>query len=147
MSIMQYCRRFLDELSEHLRDKAFDFCTTNDWKLSSHDIGSKDPDYDKLKKFILDKALSTKKKIVYIKERATESYDDLRESAASIATTSPASVTTPALTPGFDPAIIELTKQLASLTLTLEANMNPSKPSQAPFIQAKPARAFDHCCI
>ena len=38
MSVMQRCRRFLDGLSEQLRDKAFDFCTTKDWKLSSHDI-------------------------------------------------------------------------------------------------------------
>ena len=90
MSTMQRCRRFLDGLSEHLRDKAFDFCTTNDWKLSSHDTGSKDPDYDKLKKFILDKALAAKKRIVYIKERATEGYDELKESVTSVVATPPA---------------------------------------------------------
>lgn len=43
MSIMPRCRRFLDGLSEQLRDKAFDFCSTKYWILSSHDTGAKDP--------------------------------------------------------------------------------------------------------
>jgi len=147
MSVMQRCRRFLDGLSEQLRDKAFDFCTTNDWKLSSHDTGAKDPNFDKLRKFILDKALSAKKKVVYIKERATEGYDDLKESAASVVSTPPASVTTPASTPASDPAIVELTKQIASLTLTMQANMNPPKPVQSPVNQTRPARSYDPRCI
>ena len=38
MSIMQRCRRFLDDLFEQLRDKAFDFCAVKDWKFSTQDI-------------------------------------------------------------------------------------------------------------
>ena len=124
MSDMQRCRRFLDGLFEQLRDKAFDFCAMKDWKLSVQDIGMEDPDFAELKKFILGKALSSKKKVVYNKERATEGYDDLKESAASIVKTPPAPATSSASTPNSDPGIIELTKQLASLTLMMQANMN-----------------------
>jgi hypothetical protein len=70
---MQRCRRLLDGLSERSRDKTFDFCTTNDWKLSSHDTGTKEPDFAELKNFVLGKVLSAKK-VVYNKERATEGY-------------------------------------------------------------------------
>ena len=45
----------------------------------------------------------------------------------TIAKTLPAPNTTPVSTPNSDLAIIELTKQLASLTLMLQANMNPPK--------------------
>jgi hypothetical protein len=84
MSAMQRCKRFLDGLSDRLRDKAFDFCTIHDWKLSAHDTGTEDPDFEKLKKFILTKAQSAKKKVVYDKERATEGYEDLKNSVTSI---------------------------------------------------------------
>jgi hypothetical protein len=149
MSTMQRCRRLLDGLSEQLRDKAFDFCTMNDWKLSSHDIGSKDPDFAELKKFVLGKALSAKKKVVYNKERAIEGYEELKEAAASVIKTppapnsSPAPSTSPIPTPKSDPKMDELTKLLASLTLMLQANMNP--PKQEPAV-SKPPRTYDPRC-
>jgi len=70
MSTTQRVRRFLDGLSDSMRDKAFELCTKQDWKLSSHDTGSTDPDFDELKKFILAKAQTAKRKVVYNKERA-----------------------------------------------------------------------------
>jgi hypothetical protein len=155
MSVMQRCRRFLDGLSEQLRDKAFDFCSTKDWKLSSLDTGTKDPDFDELKKFIIGKALATKKKVVYNKERATEGYDELKESAAAITQTPPAPPTsptsttniTPAATPNADPMMVELTKQIASLTLAIQANMSPAKPPQVSAMESRPQRAYDRHCI
>ena len=130
MSAMQRCKRFLDGLSERLRDKAFDFCTTNDWKLSAHDTGTKDPDFGELKKFILAKAQSAKKKVVYDKERATEGYEDLKGSDASIIrpTTPPAPATSPVPTPVALDSVAELTKQFSRLALIIEANMQANHP-------------------
>ena len=130
MSAMQRCKRFLDGLSERLRDKAFDFCTTNDWKLSAHDTGTKDPDFGELKKFILAKAQSAKKKVVYNKERATEGYEDLKGSDASIIrpTTPPAPATSPVPTPVALDSVAELTKQFSRLALIIEANMQANHP-------------------
>ena len=155
ISNMQRCQRFLEGLSEQLRDKAFDFCSTKDWKLSSHDTGTKDPEFEELKKFITGKALAAKKKVVYNKERATEGYDELKESAAAIVKTPPvppASPTstaniTPATTPNSDPMMIELTKQIANLTLAIQANVVPAKPPQASATESRPQRTFDRHCI
>ena len=73
MSNMQRCRKFLDDLSDTFRDKAFDFCTERDWKLSSNDTDIKNPDFGELKKYILSKALSIQK---YNKERVIEDYEE-----------------------------------------------------------------------
>ena len=72
MSIMQRCRCFLDALSGQLRDKAFNFWSTKDRKLSAHGTGIKNLNFEELKKLILGKALAAKKKVVYNKERAME---------------------------------------------------------------------------
>ena len=77
--------------------------------------------------FVLGKALSAKKKVVYNKERATEGYDDLKKAATEAVKTLPAPSSSPAPTPNSDPAIVELTKQLVSLTLMIQANMNLPK--------------------
>ena len=123
---MQRCGCFLDDLSEQLRDKAFDFCSAKDWKLSSHDTEMKDLEFEELKKFIIDKAL-TAKKVVYNKEWVMKGYDELKESVAAIVKTPPAPVIsptsttniTPAMISNSDPAMVELTKQLAILILMI----------------------------
>ena len=56
LSALDRIGRLLDGLSPHLRDKALEYCTKEDWRLSSHDTGTKEPDFDKLKDFILTKA-------------------------------------------------------------------------------------------
>ena len=145
ISPTQRCCQFLEGLTPRLRDKAFDFCAEKDWRLSSRDTGTKSPDFDELKKYILGKAKSEKKRIVYNKERAVEPYEDLKESAAAMVKApppSPAPATSPTLTspvptPNSDPAIIELTKQLASLTLMMQAQMSP----QSTTVQPKPTTA------
>jgi hypothetical protein len=86
MSTTQRVHRFLDGLSDSMRNKAFEFCTKQDWKLSSHDTGSTDSDFDELKKFILAKAQTVKRKVVYNKERGLEDgYGGLHESVSAIA--------------------------------------------------------------
>jgi hypothetical protein len=42
------------------------------WRLSSHDTWTEDPDFELLKKFILKKAETAKRKVVYNQERAIE---------------------------------------------------------------------------
>jgi hypothetical protein len=86
MSSMRRCRKFLESLSGKLRDKAFEFCATKDWKLSPQDTDANIPNFEELKPFILDKALAEKKRMVFNKERTMEGYDDLKESAAILPT-------------------------------------------------------------
>jgi len=136
MSPMQRCKRFLDGLSDRLHDKAFNFCTIRDWKLSAHDTGTTDPDFGELKKFILGKAQSAKKKVVYDKERATEGYEDLNSPSAllirSNTSTSSAPATSPAPKPVTPDPITELTKQFSQLALLIQANMQGNRPPVAP---------------
>ena len=154
ISNMQRCQCFLEGLSEQLHDKAFDFCSTKDWKLSSHDTGTKDPEFEKLKKFITGKALAAKK-VVYNKEWATEGSDKLKESVAAIIKTPPIPPTSPmstanitlATTPNSDPMMVELTKQIANLTLAIHANVIPVKPPQSPATDSRPQLPFDRHCI
>jgi hypothetical protein len=154
MSTTQRVRRFLDGLSSHMRDKAFEYCTQEHWKLSSHDTGTTDPDFAKLKEFILDRAETAKRKIVYNKERALEDgYDGLGESViAAIGrpntpVSSPSAPTPSALPPTtpMDPAIAELTKQFSQLALLLKANIESSRPEATPPTQrpSAPYRQFD----
>ncbi len=141
MLAMQHWKRFLDGLSDQLRDKAFDCCIIQDWKLSVYDTGIKDPDFGQLKKHILTKAQSTKK-MIYNKECAIKGYEDLKDSITSIFRpslllhTSPAPTSSPAPSSASSQAAIsasalvitidsiaELTNQLCRLTLLIQANM------------------------
>src|SRR5208282_733184 len=70
LSPLDRVNRLLDGLSEKFRNRAIEFCTEKDWHLSSHDTGTKEPNFDKLKEFILKKAEATQKKTVYDQERA-----------------------------------------------------------------------------
>jgi len=136
MSPMQRCKRFLDGLSDQVRDKAFDFCMARDWKLSAHDTGTTDPDFSELKKFILSKAQSAMKKVVYNKERVTEGYDGFKDSVASIVNpVMPSTPPVPAIsapTPTTPDPITELTKQFSQLALLIQANMQGNHPLVTP---------------
>ena len=56
LSTLDRVNRFLDGLSEKLRERALEFCTKKDWRLSSHDTGENDPIFSELKDFITTKA-------------------------------------------------------------------------------------------
>ena len=56
MSPIQRVRRLFDGLSVELRDKVFEFCSKKHWKLSAHNTGTADADFNELKRFILEKA-------------------------------------------------------------------------------------------
>jgi hypothetical protein len=150
MSLIQRVRRFFDGLPADLREKALEYCIKQKWKLSSHDTGITDPDFDLLKKFVLEKAEIAKRKVVYNKERAIEGgFGEPNGSATSIKpptyptsslepsvislTVVPAPATTPVSAP--DP-IAELTKQVA---LLIQANMQtPKLTSTATNATARP---------
>lgn len=96
--------------------------------MSSHDTGSKDPEFDKLQKFVLTKAEASQKKTVYDQERAfRENPTDSASTAdgptprPSTPSTVPPSVTAPTSTP--TPDVAELARQFSRLTLALEASL------------------------
>jgi hypothetical protein len=154
MSPIQRVRRFFDGFPANLCDKAFEYCTKQKWKLSSHDTGTEDPDFDLLKKFILKKAEMAKWKVVYNKERAIEGgFGEPNDTTTSIKpptyptlslepfvilpTVVPAPATTPVSAP--DP-IGELTKQVA---LLIQATMQtPKLTSTVTNATARPPRCI-----
>jgi hypothetical protein len=123
LSTLDRVGHLLDGLNDHLHEKVLDYCTRQDWRLSSHDTGTKDPDFDQLKQFIIGKAQLAQKQIVYNKERA------IREGLIFPATPAvpPAIAATPAPSPALSPVeskIAELTDQFSRLTLFLQANFS-----------------------
>ncbi|TMC20323.1 MAG: retroviral-like aspartic protease [Chloroflexi bacterium] len=70
LSSLDRVNRLLDGLSEDLRGKVLDFCAAREWRLSSHDTGTEDPDFEALKTFILTKAKAIQKQTVYNSEKA-----------------------------------------------------------------------------
>src|SRR2546423_5885431 len=54
-------RLSLDRLSLDLRCKVLKFCAKKNWRLSTHDIGSLDPNFNKLKPFVSTEAQATQK--------------------------------------------------------------------------------------
>jgi len=71
LSTLDRVGRLLDGLSENLREKALEFCTRKNWRLSSHDTGTIEPDFTELKDFIVTKAQAAQKCTVYNAERAS----------------------------------------------------------------------------
>ena len=131
LSPLDRVNRLLDGLSEKLRERAIEFCTEKDWHLSSHDTGSKEPEFDKLKDFILTKAKAVQKKTVYDQERALREHptdsappsdpptlQSTTPSTVSAAVTVPTSTPTPA-----QYSVTDLAEKLSQLTLALEANL------------------------
>jgi hypothetical protein len=57
--------------------KLLKFCAKKSWRLSAHDTGSTDPDYDELKEFVLTEAYAAQKEFVYSIERATQEESSL----------------------------------------------------------------------
>jgi len=141
LSTLDRVSRFLDGLSDKLRERALEFCTKKKWRLSSHDTGIKEPVFDELKDFITTKAEAAQKKTVYDKEYAirsgntettTSTTSSIAQSVPSSTTSSVSSspvTTTPAPATIAPDSFAEFTKQFAQLTLALQASMqNRSNP-------------------
>jgi hypothetical protein len=137
LSSLDRVGRLLDGLSADLRRRVLKYCAKNDWRLSAHDTGTVDPNFDDLRKFIITEAQATQKETVYATERAS------REGSLTTTTTVAMGVTTnvpgteqptvavtpiPSTPASVDP-IAELTRQFKSLALAIQANMS-NQPQQ-----------------
>jgi hypothetical protein len=127
----------LDGLSEDLRRKVLKYCTKQEWRLSSQDIGTADPDFALLKEFVLTEARSAQKSLVYERERAvregkvqSQEPDIIAAATASPLAAIPAISTNPTTStipsaPSSTPAALDpveqLSKRLERLTLALES--------------------------
>ena len=126
LSTLDRVNRFLDGLSEKLRERALEFCTKKGWRLSSHDTGTTEPAFNELKDFITTKAEAAQKKTVYDKEHAIRNGN---MDTATLPTPSTPVATSIATTPAptSDP-IAELTKQFSQLALAIQASMQNRPP-------------------
>ena len=135
LSPLDRVTRLLDGLTDELRRKVIRYCTKEDWKLSSQDTGTKDPEFDKITEFILTEARTNQTMAVYSNERSVRERNGTSETVNNpamppVATPAPATTTMLAqsVTPAPDP-IAELTKQFAQLALALQANMIGHAPT------------------
>src|SRR5947207_11560799 len=64
LSSLDCVGRLLDGLSPDLRCKVLKFCAKKDWRLSAHDIGSLDPNFNELKPFVSTEAQATQKRLL-----------------------------------------------------------------------------------
>ena len=69
--------RLINSLPAKLREQSIEFCTKEDWKLSSNDTGTNKPDFEKLKRFIVTKAQSAQKRAVLDQERDIAETSDV----------------------------------------------------------------------
>src|SRR5579862_5966023 len=131
--------RLLDGLRPELRSRVLKFCAKKSWRLSSHDTGTANPDFNELKQYVLMEAQAAQKQIVYDTERAVREGGDLK---TAFRTTPLTSMTSPTLvlatpTPDTQPntapdPITELTEQFSQLALLIQANIQGSKATSTP---------------
>jgi hypothetical protein len=139
----------LDGLSVELRRKVLEFCAKKSWRLSTHDSGTTDPNYDQLKEFVLQKAVAAQKEVVYSGERSTrqESSIPTASVAVEIKANVPTLTSTPDLTPEMTPKttpatsndIAELTKQFSQLALAIQAGLRSTGTPAMPTASVQPA--------
>ena len=158
LSNLDRVNRLLDGLSEDLRGKVLDFCAKKEWRLSSRGSGTREPEFETIKTYILTKAKAIQNQTFYNSERAardgieasppsTRTSSVMSTPSTSTAPTAPSavsipipsighSVNTPNPTPlaASDP-IAELTKQFSNLALLIQGAMQPSQftPGSRPF--------------
>jgi hypothetical protein len=139
LSTLDRINRFLDGLCEKLRERALEFCTKKDWRLSSHDTGTTDPVFKELKDFIATKAEAAQKKTVYDKEYAIRNGNATTATATTTTITRTTSGNNPSIsppqaitestpTPTATYSVADLTERMARLALAMEAYL-PSQPS------------------
>src|SRR6202165_4391446 len=136
LSPLDRVHRLLDGLTERLRERVLEFCAKKEWKLSTHDTGKREPSFEELQDFVLNKANTAQKLKVYkkgraAKERAARGSAARGSAESETATVSVKSNTRKPQQPRIEnDAIAELSKQMAALALKIEANLIPaSTPS------------------
>jgi hypothetical protein len=117
--------RLINCLPEKLREQSIEFCTRENWKLSSNDTGTNNPDFEKLKRFIVTKAQSAQKRAVLDQERdiaeTSDAHPPVLNTAPSFAPV--VSNSSPKVSAIKDP-MEDIIHQMSRLTLMVEVNMN-----------------------
>ena len=147
LSDLNHVGCLLDGLQPELRSHVLKFCTKKSWRLSSHDTGTQEPNFDELKEFVITEAKAAQKQTVYNSERAIREGNDL-ESHRTTSVSAPTPVPSTGVTPVDPPAaptstntspiisatpsiisdpIAELTNQLSQLMLSIQGNMQSPK--------------------
>src|SRR5271154_6617058 len=144
MSRFDQSIRLLEGLSEELRSKMFKYCSEKGWRLFAHDVEAEEPDFEELKKVVLEKAKMMKKRKMFESgsfaglgnpEKLTSSTGTLTSSTpatSTTVTTVPTALTSPRPAAS-DSEIAELTKQLSNLALFLQG-----QPRQQPTSSTMP---------
>lgn len=117
--------RLINGLPKTLRDQSIDFCTKENWKLSSNDTDKNAPDFSKLKTFILTKAQSAQKRAVLDQERdIMESLDTHSLTTNTVSNLIPTGTNPSPKTPATKDSMEDIIQGIARLTLAIEANTN-----------------------
>jgi hypothetical protein len=165
LSALDRVGRFLDGLSPDLRKKALKFCAKRNWRLSTHDTGTTEPNFGELREFILTEAKAAQKETVYIGERALREgtlpssptitvTKDISDSPLPPLTTVEAAAMVKSVPAPSTDAIAELTQQFSKLALLIEATMQKETPvpkhntipasSSMPSTSSAPTRRYDN---
>ena len=87
--------RLLDGLHLDLRSRVLKFCTKKSWRLSSHDTGTEEPNFEELKRFVLMEAKSAQKQTVYNNECAIREGNEPTTTSTVITSISPTMTNVP----------------------------------------------------
>jgi hypothetical protein len=134
MSSVERINKLLEGLDEMMRIKVIELCTSKGWRITDQDGGG-EPKFPEIAKYFEDKARSVERVSVYDKEHT------MRGSSAPNSTISYTStaVNLPKPTP-VDPAVKELTDQLAALALVVKG-LSSEKQTTGITTSATPAAA------
>src|SRR5579871_833104 len=143
---LERCAYLLDGLSKTHRSKVMDFCVKEDWRLSTRDVSRSEPDYDKLREFVLREGRRQQIETEYETERSLREVSRASALPTSATPTAPATAVKsvafapgniktsgePAPAPATDP-MAELTRQFEYLTLLVQSALQPrSGPASTP---------------
>src|SRR5437762_9498143 len=85
----------LDGLHSDLRPRVLKFCAKKSWRLSSHDTGTEEPNFEELKQFVLLEAKAAQKQTVYNNERTIREGNEPTTTSTVITSISPTTTNVP----------------------------------------------------
>ena len=148
--------RLLEGLSEELQLKVFDYSSEKKWRMLEHDVETLEPEFEEVKKVVLEKAKMLERKKLFIDGLAMRpgyagSEDLMTRMSSKAASTVPTTVTSPV--PALSDRVgelKELKEQVSRLTLTLEGQpRQQSAPSGTleTLLNSTPQWQWDPRCI
>ena len=147
--------RLLDGLSGELQAKVFEVCSEKNWRMLEHDVETEEPDFEELKKVVLDKAKMFERKRLFVQGPlagpgylGAESASAVPTALTTAATTStmPTAVNSPVS--AASDGIAELTKQMSQLILVLTGQpRQPMQGSEQQALAPRKERPYNLRCI